>query len=539
MSGGPYRAGKMRRKHIPDSLALIVGLAILVPARQGPAGGVTFITHGLNGNVTGWVTGMANQIPSYYLFPDTNFTCYEAYFYSSGSSYILTAARVAGDPPQSPGSGEIIVKFDWSQLAGGNSYNTYQVAAVAVPALLSTNFIPELGGHALAEFSLHLAGHSRGGSLVCEISRLLGTNGIWVDHLTTLDPHPLNNDGFSDWLYSAVDAPARTYVNVLFHDNYWQDLDFFVYGEPVSGAYVRKLTSLSGGYSGIGGAHSDVHLWYHGTIDFRNPASDTEASITSSERTSWWDSAELQGTNAGFKYSLIGRGNRLSAEQPLGQGQPAIRDGFNQYWDLGAGVSANRINLAANAGYWPDLIRINRTETNSVVQGQSIPIQIYYQWAHPATDSAVVRIYLDDDLNPLNLNQRILKQYTVPGTGGSSVALGITSVPMYATNASPGWHTIFASITAGTQTRYLYAPEPILVVAPPPPPTLDITCLSASQVCIGVNGSAGQTVVIQTSSDLITWYSQATNTLVSARWVLTNSPPAGVPMFYRALLSGQ
>ncbi|HYG35991.1 MAG TPA: hypothetical protein VEC99_14470, partial [Clostridia bacterium] len=221
--------------------------------------GVTFITHGLNGDTDGWVTGMANQLPKYSRFPGTNFTCYKAYFSSSGGQYYLTATRVAGTPPLAGGTGEIIVKFDWSQLADGNSYNTYQIAAAAVPALLSTNFIAELGGHALAEMPLHLIGHSRGGSLVCEISRLLGTNGVWVDHLTTLDPHPLNNDGFTldAFLYSAVDAPARTYANVLFHDNCWQKLDFLVYGEPVAGAYVRQLYNLSGGYQS---PHSDAHL---------------------------------------------------------------------------------------------------------------------------------------------------------------------------------------------------------------------------------------------------------------------------------------
>src|SRR5437016_6192903 len=75
-------------------------------------GGVTLITHGLNGNTDGWVTGMANRITNYSRFPGTNAAIYKAYFYSSNSSYYLTAARVAGSPPTASDSAEIIVKFD-------------------------------------------------------------------------------------------------------------------------------------------------------------------------------------------------------------------------------------------------------------------------------------------------------------------------------------------------------------------------------------------------------------------------------------------
>src|SRR5206468_7373545 len=230
-----------------------------------------------------------------------NFTCYELYFILTNSNYALTWRRLGGSAPPATDSGEILIKLDWRQLAN-DSYSTYQVASAVVPRLLQPNFIPEMNGHALAELPLHLIGHSRGGSLVCQLSRLLGTNGVWLDHLTTLDPHPLNNDGFSDFPYTVVDAPAHTYENVLFHDNYYQTLNLFFYGEAVSGAYVRQLTNLDGGYDGIAASHSDVHLWYHGTVDWRLPADDTVAKITSAERQTWWTPYESDGVIAGFYY---------------------------------------------------------------------------------------------------------------------------------------------------------------------------------------------------------------------------------------------
>ena len=525
-------------------LLLPVLLANFLDARPSPAGGVTIITHGYNGDVNGWVTGMANKLPQYYRFPGTNFTTYTLSVTYSGGHYYLTTTRTQGGAPSATDSGELIVKLDWSQLAGGifSTYSTYDVAAAVSWGLMQTNLITELGGHALTELPLHLIGHSRGGSLMSEISRLLGTNGLWVDHVTTLDPHPLNNDGFSD-IPSGVDAPVHTYSNVLFHDNYWQDLGggfFDPNGEPVLGAYVHQLVHLSGGYgntSSVSPYHSNVHLWYHGSIDFATPASDTEASIGASERTNWWSAPEALGTQAGFYYSLIGGGDRLSTNQPLGAGFAAIRDGYNQWWDLGAGVSSNRWALTSNNGAWPNLIKFNRTATNSVAQGQNASVKLFYQWAQPAASQATVGIFLDDDLNPLNANDQLVGQFTLLGTGAATVSNVTVNVNLNATNAAVGYHALYAKISGGGRARFLYAPEIVQVTSSLLPPTLDIATGGPGQFLIGINGRAGQTLVLQSSTNLVSWQPLATNTLSTARWVYGDSQlmPDG-QRFYRAAL---
>ncbi len=519
------------------AVTVLAGLWLGGAARA--AAGVTIITHGLNGNVDGWVSGMATNLSNRPGFRGTNFSCYNMTFVpAGGGGFNLTATRTAGGAPPNSESGEVIIKLDWSDLADGNSFNTFQVAGAVLPALLSTNFISELGGRALAEFPLHFIGHSRGGSLLCEVSRLLGTNGIWVDHLTTLDPHPLNAPGFPfDGGYAAVDALMNTYENVLFHDNYWQNSDFFVFGQSVAGAFVRKLTSFSGGYGSVGGAHSDVHLWYHGTMDLRTPEFDGEVSLLTAQRTAWWVASEAAGTNAGHRYSLIGGGDRTSTQPPLGGGFPMIRDGYNQHWDLGAGVTNNRTALPSNNGAWPNVVKFNRTTTNRVEQGQAMPVKFYYQWAQPGTSFATLRIYLDADLNPLNTNQTLLQEIVVPGTGAGFISFSTTNLTLAASNAAPGVHTVLATITGGGRTRHLYAPEIVEVIAPRQPPTLDIVKLNASQYRIGVNREAGQTVVLQSSPDLQTWTALATNTLATSRWDFTNTPPSSSgTRYYRGVL---
>jgi hypothetical protein len=364
-------------------------MANLIAPPGAQAGGVTVITHGFESDSSfpSWVAAMADNIPAYPNFPGTNFTTYKISI-TYTNAYYYSLSQVNGGAPSNTDSGEIIVELDWSQISANlfNSYaSTANVATAVTQVLMLTNLAPELGGHALGEFPLHLIGHSRGGSLVSEISRQLGLNGIWVDHLTTLDPYPINNDGNNDFPATVVDAPAKnTYANVLFADNYWQDLGAGVYlgdpdGEAVSGAYVRQLTDLSGGYWNVSSTsapdHSNVHLWYLGTVALATPTSDTDASITTTERQAWWSAYEQQGTNAGFEYSLIVGGNRLSEDTPLGPGYPAVVDGFNQWWDLGAGTAANRTTLSSDNGNWPSLIRFDRLDTNAVVQGQNLLAQ--------------------------------------------------------------------------------------------------------------------------------------------------------------------
>ena len=401
-----------------------------------------------------------------------------------------------------------------------------------IPTLLQPGFISQFPGHALAELPLHLVGHSRGGSLICEMSRLLGTNGVWVDHLTTFDPHPLNNDGFADFPFTVVDAPAHTYENVLFHDNYFQKIDSLFFGEAVAGAYTRQLKNLDGGYSGIGGAHSDVHLWYHGTIDLQTPTSDTVSTITSTERAAWWNGNENFGVSAGFLYSRIGGGDRLGTNQPAGVGTSHIRDGYNQRWDLGAGNDTNRTILSTNRGTWPNLITAGLPAPRVMVYGQSNALKLFYQWVQPAASNARVDLFLDEDFSPFNGNERHLQSMFVPGTPTGLPGNPVLPFTLDVANSSPGVHSVFARITANGKTRYFYAPQTLTVMSSFAPPTVTLANADPAQVQIGVDGIAGQRIVLERSANLLNWQPIATNWLNQARW--TYIDPASLQNFYRA-----
>ena len=118
-------------------------------------------------------------------------------------------------------------------------------------------------------------------------------------------------------------------------------------------------------------------------------------------------------------------------------------------------------------------MKFNLLSTNQVQQGASISVKYFYQWAQPSTSTASLSIYLDDDFNPLNANSRLLQQINVPGNGASYVSYQSLSLGLNATNAPVGNHVLYAKITGGGRTRYLYAPEIISIVASPRP-TIDV-----------------------------------------------------------------
>jgi hypothetical protein len=491
---------------------------------------VTLITHGLNGTTTGWVAGMAQAMTNRPGGP-ADAAIYRLQF---NSSLVGTFTKLSGPSPLASVSGEIIILLDWGPVAGGNSYNTAQVAAAVLPFLTATNSLAELGGRALVSWPLHLIGHSRGGSLVCELGRLLGEQGVWVDHITTLDAHPLNNDGFNDFIYSATDVAVKTCENVLFADSYWQSTSF-VRGLAVPGAYARRQTNFSGGYTdSLSGPHSDVHLWYHATIAGESPVSDGEVSISAANRALWFGPLEQLGTNAGYQFTLRETGDRQSAAQPGGTTSNRVRDGYNQRFDFGLGATNNRTILATNAGHWPNPIRFELLVTNPVPAEATLTARIWYQWARPASSNLAVAVLLDADTNPYNGNEQPLISGSASGTGTLQVGDGFIELPL--TNApyvAESTRMFIRLTTPDGRERFLHAPQRLSRLPPFTSPTLDLVSAAENTLRLGINGAAGQTLVIEFAEQPGAWTAFATQTLSAARWELTvtNVGSAG---FFRA-----
>jgi hypothetical protein len=490
--------------------------------------GVTIVTHGFNSSIDGWIVPMVGKMSHYPTLPGTNSSCYEiSVAKNSNNQIVASASFIGGVLPLTADSGEIFIKLDWSTLSGIGGASSTAVAGATVNALLSTNFIPALGGRALAELPLHLVGHSRGGSVVSEMARLLGAQGIWVDHVTTLDPRPVSSFG---------DPAMKNFSNILFADNYWQNMGdglFVPNGQSISGAYNRQLTDLNGGDSS---SHTDVHLWYHGTIDATTPLTVDGASITSTQRQTWWTTNENAGATTGFYWSLIGGDDRLSNLEPAGAGKGRIRDGYNKVWDLGAGVAKNRDTLPANNGAWPNILKLNVTGTNGLSVDDPIALTFFSQFGN-TTAVSEIRFYLDADANPFTPNNIELLQTNLRATGIANVASNPFEIFANRTNTPPGIYNLFASISDGVHTRFLYAPEKLILTPSQSVPKISSPQFANGQFSFSISGFRGQRIALQTSTNLLEWISLGTNTMGNSPLPFVDSSSGNFSQrYFRAVL---
>lgn len=530
------------------SCAALFFLLFLQPSLPvAKAEGVTIITHGYNPSIAKapvWMNSLCDAI-------STNFLGGAQAYGKITVSGSATALTVTCDPWKvdlsSETNGDVLIVLDWSAVASSLIKKvTAQSVAVAVVDKIVTG---QNGQRPLAELPIHLIGHSRGGSLICELAHLLGERGIVVDQLTPLDPHPLTAAD-SQSSTPVIDTPVAIYQNVVFADVYAQTNEYPM-GEYILGACNRLWGVLSGGYYNntypynIYAGHRNILLLYHGTVMLTDPMSNEEASIGAAERGAWFNAADQAGANTGFLFSRIAHGvDWASTNRPVAGGD-AIRDGLNNA--LGLGGNGSRTPLSWSAAVWPniaqlDLISNGAPVTTSVCElapGATAPPMRFMYLDYDS--GCIVTLHLDTDRNPYNNNDVAVgtTQAIAAATGGTYKSGEITwnaSVLKAGTT-----YYLYAQVTDGARTRYLYAKPAVRLAAgtKPRPAITNVRRLDKSLVLSGIGGVPRATYYLLGNTNAAAlmpqWTCLDTNGFgENGGFTITNTPSAAMRQwFYR------
>ena len=104
----------------------------------------------------------------------------------------------------------------------------------------------------------------------------------------------------------------------------------------------------------------------------------------------------------------------------------------------------------------------------------------------------------------------------------------------------PGVMQYAHGLTMATRTRYLYAPQLLVVTPSLQPPIIDGTslALNGGTMHFDIHGFPGQSITVMASTDLLNWVSLETQTLTGTVWQFQD-PNAGnfSRRFYKAALS--
>lgn len=449
---------------------------------------VTVITHGFqfNNNYPAWVDSMATEVQ---LRAGPNAAVYRMEIdwpmVQLAPSVSLFKLDSGVPVSQFTKDCDIIVKVFWHRIAGyTDTASATDIASAVVPYL--TNPISMSNSETLrafAELPFHLIGHSRGSAVVAEIGRLLGDHGLWVDHLTTIDPHPLSDADCS--LFGIIcplarDPAIRLFNNIVFADNYFQQeiipplqCSPYIAGYSISGATELLLNGRfrSDGIPCVVEApHSKTHDWYHGTI--RGAAG----------YPGWYRTNDL-----GFRYSLLAGGQGLRRIINPNYSREGLR------WN-----GAPRIAWNPTSPQWSNVELETTNRFTSVFVGQSFPLILRFENFSPNT---IVFVGIDSDRNPYNQSPSEAFFSITNAITGKVIVTNVVWMPRVATPEVYVW----AAVGNGIRSRIYYLTEKFQVLVAPK--ISDIALRIDGNLEIGVTGSIGRRYEVLASDNLMRWLS--------------------------------
>lgn len=226
-----------------------------------------------------WVNRMAKEIKDRTVV-EKNGPC-SIYTYEPSTGHWTSAP---GMPSPAHAANQLVLIFDWAVDSSKKELFLASAAADALYAALRAPTGDLAGVELIEDRHLHLIGHSRGASVNSEVARRLSTVELPVDHMTTLDPHPIDGSRNEllknecwNMLNDCGDPVPEHWTNIRWFDNYYRqswawdvlsrcDPDGIALGNQVCNFECELDESALWGEGWLQ-EHSDVHLWYLATID--------------------------------------------------------------------------------------------------------------------------------------------------------------------------------------------------------------------------------------------------------------------------------
>ena len=473
---------------------------------QSPPFGLTIITHGYQAfwsDLPAWVDEMAVAIANRFGGINT-IPIYTMKIIKDDSGQIIAEDLVKGTGTSAPDfklAGGAIIKIDWSDLSCGDPLTCPEWTKTAlIGDAIFTKLGTDLSGD-WARVPIHLIGHSRGTSVNSRLAADLGANGIWVDHFTTLDPHPVTIFG---------DFDVKVWKNVLFADNNYQEILFPTGLHYKNGTYQRDLTKIlsdvgikcdRSGYldsTEKGGPHEQVHTYYHGTILGDDACADQV--LVQYE----WYEPKYPTRKTGYYFSRIGKGDRYSLDDT--EIEPLIHPKDGLHYRLIASNKDNRadLDLSNNYSAWPNATfkPFENENAYNVQVGSKVDFTYYYQDADSKLD---ITFALDNDTNPFNnSNNNYYKEIgSQTGKTKRGTISAKTKFSWIPTDADIGTHYVQIKATdANGHVRYDYLLNKSLTISQTDikasPKTLTLKTKESDDVTVTVTGSEGRPVVSET-----------------------------------------